>query len=312
MRWLFLFVLSLNLAYIGWQMSKSPSDDYEDVLPLKNVQRIVLLSELEPQQEDPAEAEQLDGKTETAAIDEIPNEQLPAKQAGPEQAAEKSQEVAEIAPQTEKNVVVQADMKAGQAEVVAVAEKPVSAEPLVTSAPAKPAPVKPAPAKPASAKPQQQTGCYTLGPFRDLIKLSALTREIKSYVVSADFRGREEKEQTLYWVYVKPEKTRKSAVATGKRLKAKKIKDFYIIRDGEKINGLSLGHFRSKGGAYGLAKKVRKLGFDVIVEPVFKTYTVYWLDYQLAKGAVIPEKIFETYLKSTKKDKISRLSRDCD
>lgn len=307
MRWLFLFVLSLNLAYIGWQMSKPPSDDYEDVLPLKNVQRIVLLSELEPQQEDLAEAEQFDGKTETAVIDENPSEQLSAKQAGSELAAEKTQEIAEIAPQTEKNVAEQADAKAGQAGVVAVAEKPVSTEP-----PSTPAPTKPAPVKPTSAKSQQQASCYTLGPFRDLIKLSTLTREIKSYVVAADFRGREEKEQTLYWVYVKPEKNRKSAVATGKRLKAKKIKDFYVIRDGEKINGLSLGHFRSKDGAYGLAKKVRKLGFDVIVEPVFKTYTVYWLDYQLAEGAVIPEKIFETYLKSTKKDKISRLSRDCN
>ena len=116
-----------------------------------------------------------------------------------------------------------------------------------------------------------------------------MTREIKSYVVKADFRGREEKEQTLYWVFIKPEKTRNKAIETGKRLKAKKIKDFYVIRDGDKENGLSLGHFRNKDGAYGLAKKVQKLGFDVVVEPVFRTYTVYWLDYQLSSGVTIPE-----------------------
>ena len=141
--------------------------------------------------------------------------------------------------------------------------------------------------------------------------MRGLTREIKTYVVNADFRGREEKELALYWVYLKPEKNRKQAIKTGKRLKAKKIKDFYVIRDGEKINGLSLGHFRSKKGAYRLARKVKKLGFDVVVEPVFRSYTIYWLDYQLVDGAAIPEPVLEKYTRSGKKEKITRLSRDC-
>ena len=315
MRWLFLFVFSLNFAYIGWEMSKSPSDDYAAVPQLKNIQRIVLLSELKQQQESAVDAEQLDDNVETADIDERSTGQVSEKQVVLEQVAEKTTEA-------EKDLAQPPEVKADKTEIVAVVAKPVGSEATPTptaatkSEPVKPEPEKPdsvksKPAKPGPAKPLQQASCYTLGPFRDLIKLSTLTREIKSYVVTADFRGREEKEQTLYWVYVKPEKNRKQAVAAGKRLKAKKIKDFYIIREGEKINGLSLGHFRSKDGAYGLAKKVRKLGFDVIVEPVFKTYTVYWLDYQLTEGAVIPEEIFDTYLKSTKKDKISRLSREC-
>jgi hypothetical protein len=154
-------------------------------------------------------------------------------------------------------------------------------------------------------------GCYTLGPFRDLDKLRGLTREIKSYVIKADFRGKEENEPTLYWVYLTPEANRKKAIETGNRLKAKKIKDFYVIREGEKENGLSLGHFRNKTRAYALAKKVKALDFDVNVEPVYKTYTVYWLDYELADGAAIPEKVFDEYIGTGGKDKISRLGRDC-
>ena len=53
------------------------------------------------------------------------------------------------------------------------------------------------------------------------------------------------------------------------------------------------------------------LGFDVQVEPVFKTFTIYWLDYQLADGVSIPESIFDKYTKNTKKDKVSRLQREC-
>ena len=161
-------------------------------------------------------------------------------------------------------------------------------------------------------KPIQKASCFTMGPFRDLDKLRSLTREIKPYVVSTDFRGREEREQSLYWVFIQPEKNRKKAIETGKRLKAKKIKDFYVIREGEKIHGVSLGRFRNKNSAYGLAKKVKKLGFDVIVEPIFKTYTVYWLDYQLADGVSMPEVLFEQYTQPTKKGKVSRLSRSCD
>ena len=151
-----------------------------------------------------------------------------------------------------------------------------------------------------------------MGPFRDLDKLRSLTREIKPYVVSTDFRGREEREQSLYWVYIQPEKNRKKAIETGKRLKAKKIKDFYVIREGEKIHGVSLGRFRNKNSAYRLAKKVKKLGFDVIVEPIFETYTIYWLDYRLANGVDIPGALFEQYTQPTKKGKASRLSRSCD
>ncbi len=291
MRWLFLFVFTLNLAYIGWEMSQSPSEDYADVPALKNVQTIVLLSELKQQAADAAKAEHgEDGAekalTEVRVAEAALAENATAVEADPVATQEKPPQVVKPEP-----------VKAIEIKAIENAEKPV-----VTTAATQPV---------TATRPAQSASCFTLGPFRDLDKLRALTREIKSYVVEADFRGREEREQTLYWVYIKPEKNRTSAIETGKRLKAKKVKDFYVIRDGEKVNGLSLGHFRNKNGAYGLAKKVKNLGFDVIVEPVFKTYTVYWLDYKLAGGVDIPESIFDKHVKAAKKDKISRLSRGC-
>jgi len=154
--------------------------------------------------------------------------------------------------------------------------------------------------------------CFTLGPFREVGVLRKLTQEIKPYVLATDFRGKEEKGRPIYWVYINPEKNYKQAVKTGKRLKAKKIKDFYVIRDGEKINGISLGHFRNKAGAFGLVKKVKRLGFDVVIEPVYKTYTAYWLDYQFSENADVIEPIVTKYINSEKKQKISRLSRNCN
>ena len=296
MRWLFLFVFSLNLAYIAWEMSKSSSDDYAEVAALKNVQPIVLLSELK-QQVNLVEAEiksvTEDKQGEDESTGGLPEDQIAPEKLAAVQAVEKAQQILpEVEPAAKPEAAKQPDSIKLAEQVVATTKKvdPFRVVPTTSS---------------------QTSSCYTLGPFRDLDKLRGLTREIKSYVVEADFRGREENEQALYWVYIKPEKNRKKAIEAGNRLKAKKIKDFYIIRDGEKENGLSLGHFRSKDGAYGLAKKVKNLGFNVIVEPVFKTYTVYWLDYQLSSGVTIPDSIFDKYTKPSKKEKISRLSRDC-
>lgn len=292
MRWLFLLVLFLNLAYVAWEMSK-PADQYVDVPALKNVQTIVLLSELkqQPSQPRPMSAEK--------------GEVIAGGKAGADSADKSLAENAQSAKQLDANEVA-------ATKVVADAqEKPVTQAMVPVASPKKTDVIDVVQTDQNQKEAAQAASCYTLGPFRDLDNLRGLTREIKSFVVKADFRGQEEKEQTLYWVYIKPEKTRTRAIETGKRLKAKNIKDFYVIREGEKENGLSLGYFRNKDRAYSLAKKVQKLGFDVMVEPDFRTYTVYWLDYQLSSGVSIPESIFEKYIKTTKKDKISRLSRDC-
>lgn len=296
MRWLFLFVLSLNLAYIGWEMSKSPSENYTDVVALKNVKTIVLLSELKQQ-------ESLAGPENVLA--EIESDTVDVK--APDTDGQAEPEKISSAP------VIAVAEKAQEATVETVTPPVAKAQPdSATLSDHAVAQVKKAEViEPVQAESSQAASCYTLGPFRDLDKLRGLTREIKSYVVKTDFRGSEENEPTLYWVYLEPEASRKKAIETGNRLKAKKIKDFYVIREGEKENGLSLGHFRNKDGAYGLAKKVTALGFNVYVEPVFRTYTVYWLDYQLSAGATIPDSIIDEYTRSAGKDNVSRLKRNC-
>lgn len=304
MRWLFLFVLSLNLAYVGLEISRSSSGGSEDVPALKNVQTIVLLSELAS----PSEALQLEPVEKS---EEMSAEVVEHQSTGAEPVAAVTGQVVEQASDSAP-VAADSQQKEEAPEVVASpAEEPEPAENVEAEEVVR-AGQKEVPAKSAALVTQQSASCFTVGPFRDLGKLRGLTREIKSYVVKADFRGQEEKEPKLYWVYLKPEKNRAQAIKTGKRLKAKKIKDFYVIREGEKINGLSLGYFRNRQSAYRLAKKVKNFGFDVVVEQVFRTYTIYWLDYQLAAGVSIPESVFEKYTGSGEKEKITRQSRDCD
>lgn len=288
MRWLFLFVLTLNLAYVAWQLSLSSATTLSTVQPIKGVPGIVLLAEL-PRSETLAQ----DNTTQPVVADEKPRRQSVAAVISAGTSSEKSP------------VDDQSKLTAGSEPGTEITEAPVKAEIKMPDRVAD---------NTLGQPPEESVeadNCYTLGPFRDLDKLRVLTRELRTYVVSADFRGREEKEQSLYWVNIKPAANREAALATGERLKQKKIRDFYVIREGENIHGISLGYYRNKDGAEGLTRKVKKLGFDVVLEPVFKTYTVYWLDYQLAPGAEVPESIFDEHIKAAKKDKITRASHEC-
>lgn len=233
MRWLFLFVLLLNIVYVAWQTSVPARDAYANVPRLDDVEPIVLIRELADGRGDGSE----NLETETAVIkDEL-----------------------------EDN------------DVVAAAEN---------------------------------EKCFTLGPFREKENVKNLKKEISSYIEKTAIRNREEREQTVHWVYIQPEKDRKSVIDLGKRLKSKKIKDFYVIREGEKNNGISLGHFKDRARAFGLESKVKKLGFDVMVEQIYKTFVVFWLDYQLIDED-IPESVLKKYMHPENGDKVSRLSRSC-
>ena len=222
MRWLFLFVLVLNFAYVGWELSQP--EEVEVSIVKNDVPGIILLSEL---------------GQESVAV-----------------------------PVSEQETVVGEDSK----EVTKVSG-----------------------------------GCYTLGPFRDLEKLRSITRAIKTYVVDASYRSHQEKEQAMFWVYLKSVATYSEARALGKRLKAAKVKDYFIIKSGEKKNGVSLGHFREKDRAYNHQAHIKNLGFKAEVEAIFKDYTIYWLDYEVVAGKNIPKNVFDKHLTG----KINRLLRDC-
>jgi hypothetical protein len=161
-----------------------------------------------------------------------------------------------------------------------------------------------------SKMPVTESGqCFTLGPFRQKDSLQELKDEIAPYVVNAVIRDKKGQDYTMHWVYIQPEKNRKDIIKIAKRLKIKKIKDFYIIREGERNNGISLGHFKDKKRALGLEAKVKKQGFDVHIEAIYRTYEVFWLEYELINQA-LPKEIVSKYTQSVD-TVVSRLSRDC-
>jgi len=281
MRALFFILLVLNVVYFAWQFIRSPSDVAADISMLKDIEPIVLLSEVKA-------AKEVQEKAVIAKAEEVERRKLLVK-ALAEDAVEVSAEEVDEAKQQTPNIVASVVVDKKKSVIVVVKDEVVKDKKV--------------------ASPSGQ--CFTVGPFRDLKKLRGLTQAIKSYVVEVDFRGKEETLPPLYWVYTPAEKTKKLTLKTAARLRAKNINDFYIIHSDRKINSISLGRFRSKKGVQKFVKKLEKLGFDVIVEVVRKNVTIYWLDYQLAAGSKIPKSVFRKF-KPSKKQAASRLSRQCD
>ena len=297
MRWLFLLLLVLNVGYLVWELNREHGQPaVSNTLP-KGVERIVLLREL---------------KSEMQADEEIAHDRFQAASAKQAIADAVQKPVAEPADKDRASLdqveAKQADIQTAEVvspENAAAVEDEVQAGSQDAVSAAAPAPAEQSVQAPV-AKPKDDL-CYTLGPFREMKTLRLVTRKIKDYVVDASFRSREEQEQTMYRVLLKPVGSKREAKALTRELASKDIKDYFIISEGPSKNAISLGYFKSKSRAQRHANRVRKLGFDVIIEPVFKTYTIYWLDYRIKADHEIPQQIVEEHL-----DKSSqRLNRSC-
>jgi len=275
MRWLFLLLLIANIAYVGWGLTREPvAEDSGAVTTVKpDTPRIVLLRELHDGSSTPAlaQAGEQSGPVPTAAADAPPTTAV-------------------------------ADAGAAADEPPGVADRsPVEApaEPADEQADRRD--------RAAQDQPPGEDRCYTLGPFRDRDQLDAFTRVIKSHAVDTGFRSRDEKEQSMFWVFLDSTGSLAQARELSDELVSRGIKDYFIIGSGEHKYGISLGQFSAKERAYRHAKRIRELGFEPVVEPVFRTYTIYWLDYRMKAADAIPPQVFEEGLPES----VSRLDRPC-
>lgn len=280
MRWFFLILLAVNILYVTWELKRErPVVSVTPTLPA-HVDRLVLLSELEPET-----------APQTSLVQAIA-EDVEQEQEALATAVDETQPQTETGESESGGVASTDDADLAEAHTTA-------AEPQAKTPADKPAdlPVD----EPASDL------CFTLGPFREMKTLRVVTREIKDYVVEASFRSRDEQEQSMFRVYLKPVGGKREAKALIKQLVSKNIRDYFIITDGPNKNGISLGYFSDKSRAQRHAERVRKSGFDAVLEPVFRSYTIYWLDYRIKAGNRIPQTIFDQHLNST----TQRFSRSC-
>ena len=126
MRWLFLFVLSLNLAYFAWQSSREPADSYADVEPLKNVPPIVLLNEVSTSL-DELEADSTDTVASSAADTPAEGDEPVEKPAVADASVRQSEDVSSA--EAETTVQLTTDKESQLTAAASTAEKTAKTQP---------------------------------------------------------------------------------------------------------------------------------------------------------------------------------------
>jgi len=155
---------------------------------------------------------------------------------------------------------------------------------------------------------QNESGCYTLGPFKDKNILQQVKESLAEHASQIAERKLKQSEKHRYWVYIPALPGRKQARAMAKQLREHKIKDFYIVLSGENKNSISLGHFREPGHANRRLETMDKLGLKAEIKVIYRDYDIYWLDYRLDEKAVQDGFSTDEYLG----EGVSRLARGCE
>ncbi|MGA9855141.1 MAG: SPOR domain-containing protein [Gammaproteobacteria bacterium] len=95
-----------------------------------------------------------------------------------------------------------------------------------------------------------------------------------------------------YWVYLPPFGSHHEADAAAKLLKARGVKDLYVVTDEANRNAISLGVFSDRFGALTRQKKIREMGYHPLLTERFRDSPRYWLDAHGAEKQLPSAKVF--------------------
>jgi len=149
--------------------------------------------------------------------------------------------------------------------------------------------------------------CYSVGPFL----LSSDVKNVSQWFVQADIpiqeRSELQRNKVGYWLYIPPLATLQQAQLVLKNINEVNAQ---IIAEGTKANAISVGVYKNEAQGTEQQKRLADKGYQVRLEPLFRTQTQYWLDLELMSATQIPEKLWHEI--SASYPRINQLRRKCD
>lgn len=259
MKAVFLLLLSINLAYLGWRTWIVPAAAPPAMTISEDVPRLVLIGE-DP--DDPVFGEPYTPPEYLSDTDDVPPPDESVQLADDADAAvvgqsteEKTEDAAE---ETAKPVLI--EVPAGINEL---------------SAP------------PEVALVQAGLRCVSLGPFLNLREATEATAMLNEAGLDPSQRLSESQVWFGHWVHLPPYKTRSEAVAVVENLRKNGVTDIYIEPSGPMQNSVSLGVFSEREHAETRAGAIRKYGIRPQIRDRYRDSSVYWVDFEMPEGQVI-------------------------
>lgn len=120
--------------------------------------------------------------------------------------------------------------------------------------------------------------CYSVGPFKDEDDAKYLSVRAEALGFESEMRSLATGGTTENWVHIPPLANRQQSLQLLRELQGRDI-DSYIITQGELAEGISLGLFKNQTSAQKLMKKMRAMGYKVIIKEVLRGEKELWLEF---------------------------------
>jgi hypothetical protein len=130
-----------------------------------------------------------------------------------------------------------------------------------------------------AATPAEPQACFSLGPFADTAAANAALEKLRPQISSSKLREVPGVSSSGYRIVLPPAATREEAQANAQRIGAAGFNDFLIINNGDEINSIALGRYRSRESAERRLLALQAAGFPVQMLPAGRAPpSKWWLD----------------------------------
>ncbi|MEJ2440076.1 MAG: SPOR domain-containing protein [Gammaproteobacteria bacterium] len=126
--------------------------------------------------------------------------------------------------------------------------------------------------------------CYTLGPFKAVDDADKVRQELKQAGLTARRRSSTDTTRKGFWVLLPPAASHAAARKIIDELKAKGIKDYFLVATGDQTNAVSLGVFSQSDTAQRRFEQLVELGFKPVLQKVNLPKREYWLDWPVEEN----------------------------
>lgn len=120
--------------------------------------------------------------------------------------------------------------------------------------------------------------CYSVGPFKDDDDAKFLSVRAEALGFESEIRSLATGGSVENWVHIPPLPNRQQSLQLLRELQGRGV-DSYIITQGELAEGISLGLFKNQTSARNLTKKMRDMGYNVVINEVLRGEKELWLEF---------------------------------
>ena len=137
-----------------------------------------------------------------------------------------------------------------------------------------------------------KTVCYTYGPIPDAKESQLMSEWLDERGIQFDQRQTAEEGEQKFWVYLAPQASQAMAEATVMDLREQGIRDLQLIRSGDLLNAVSLGLFTTQYAVNRRLNEIKATGYQPIVVPYGSAKQVFWFDVQIVQNSAYVDDLF--------------------